>query len=202
MCSRYHVDGETIAEIRKTVNVVEQDALECSGDVHPSDAAPVIDGSVPGLHLGTMKWGFSKSDGKGLLINARAETAAQKPTFRESLLHRRCVIPASRFYEWDRAKRKSLFSRPDSRPLCFAGLYRVDGSGSRFVILTTEANESILPVHDRMPLIIDREQIPKWIYDNRQFQTILRQKMPPMASQPEQKAQRPSELYLFQDFDG
>lgn len=201
MCSQYNVDDETIAEIQKIASIVEQCTLTCFGDIHPSDAAPVIDGSTQGLRLGTMKWGFSKSDGKGLIINARAEAAAQKPTFRESLLHRRCVIPASRFYEWDKAKRKTSFSRPDSPFLCLAGLYRVDNGGPRFVVLTTEANESVLPVHDRMPLIIGREQIPEWIYDDSQTQTILRQKMSPMVRQLEQKTQRASELYLFPDFE-
>ena len=202
MCSRYHVDDEAIAAIQKAVSVVEQSTLTCSGDIHPSDSAPVVDGSSPGLRLGNMRWGFHKSDGKGLLINARAETAAQKPAFRESLLHRRCVIPASRFYEWDKTKRKTAFSHPTSRLLCFAGLYRIGEDGPRFVILTTGANDSVRPVHERMPLIIGREQIPEWIFDGRQTQMILRQKMPPMARELEQKAQRASELYLFPDFMG
>jgi putative SOS response-associated peptidase YedK len=201
MCSRYHVDNKTIAEIQKIVSIVEKGALTCSGEIHPSDNAPVIDNSTAGLRLRTMTWGFTKADGKGLLINARAETADQKPAFRESLTHRRCVIPASRFYEWDKAKRKASFSRLDSPLLCLAGLYRVDKDGPRFVILTTEANESVLPVHDRMPLIIGREQIPEWIYDDSQTQTILRQKMSPMMRQLEQKTQRASELYLFPDFE-
>ena len=202
MCSRYHVDDETIAEIQGMAGIVDHGVLSCSGDIHPSDNAPVIDGSTPGLHLGTMKWGFLKSDGKGLLINARAETAAQKPIFREHLSHRRCAIPASSFYEWDRTKHKAAFSRPDSRLLCFAGVYRVDGSCPRFVILTTEANESILPVHNRMPLIIGRDQIGDWIYDSRQTRTLLRQKIPPMVRQLEQRTDRASELYLFPDFMG
>ena len=202
MCSRYHVDNKTIAEIQKIVSIVEQSALTCSGDICPSDSAPVIDNSASGLRLRTMKWGFPKAEGKGLLINARAETADQKPAFRESLTHRRCVVPVSRFYEWDKVKRKTTFSRPDSRLLCFAGVYRVDDSGPRFVILTTEANESVLPVHERMPLIIDREQATEWIYDARKIQTILRQKMPSMIRELEQKTQRASELYLFPDFVG
>ena len=202
MCSQYHVDDETIAEIQKIASIVEQCTLTCSGDIHPSDAAPVIDGSAQGLRLGTMKWGFTKADGKGVLINARAETAAQKLTFRECLLHRRCVIPASRFYEWDKAKRKTSFSRSDPPLLCLAGLYRVDHDGLRFVILTTEANESVLPVHERMPLVIEREQIPEWISDDDRTQAILRQKMPSMVRGLEQKTQRTSELYLFPDFAG
>ena len=202
MCSQYHVNNEVMAELKGTVSVVEPDALSCSGDIRPSDAAPVIDGAAPGLRLGIMRWGFHKSDGKGFLINARAETAAQKSTFRESLLNRRCVIPASRFYEWDKAKRKTAFSRPDSPLLCFAGFYRVDDGGPRFVILTTEANESVLPVHERMPLVLNREQIAEWVYDGRKTQTILRQKMPPMVRQTEQKTQNSSELYLFPEFEG
>ncbi len=202
MCSQYHVNNEILAELEGKVSVAEQDALFCSGDIRPSDAAPVIDGTAPGLRLGLMRWGFPKSDGRGLLINARAETVTQKPTFRESLRHRRCVIPASRFYEWDKAKHKAVFSRPDSPFLCFAGVYHVENSGPRFVILTTEANEYVLPVHGRMPLILNSEQIADWICDSGKTQTILRQKMPAVVRQTEQRAQRSSELYLFPDFEG
>lgn len=106
------------------------------------------------------------------------------------------------FYEWDKAKRKAAFSRSDSSLLCFAGVYRVDDEGHRFVILTTEANESVLPVHERMPLVLDQEQIADWIDDDRQTQAILRQKMPAMARRIEPRARKSSELYLFPDFEG
>ena len=199
MCSRYHVDDGMFDEIRETVSVIERNALTCLGDIRPSDNAPVIDGATLELRLGIMRWGFPKSDGKGLLINARSETAAQKPAFREGLLNRRCVIPASQFYEWDRTKRRVVFSCPDSPLLCFAGLYRVKSDGPRFVILTTEANESVLPVHSRMPLLIERHQITGWIYDSRQAQSILRQKMPVINRKfVSEKSQNP-QLYLFPD---
>ena len=75
-----------------------------------------------------------------LVINARAETAGEKPLFRESVAARRCVIPSTGFYEWDRDKRKHLFR-----------------------LLTTAANASMAPIHDRMPLVLRREQLEPWL---------------------------------------
>lgn len=163
-----------LGKVQETVDLVECNLT--SRDIRPSDNAPVIDGQEAKLRLTTMAWGFPKFDGKGLLINARAETVTEKPTFRDSVLHRRCAIPASQFYEWDRVKNKATFFDAASPVLYFAGFYRVDSSGARFVILTTAANTSVLPVHDRMPLMIGRSQISAWIFDTLRVREILQQR--------------------------
>ena len=103
----------------------------------------------------------------------------EKPMFRDAVLHRRVVIPASWFYEWDRNKQKHTFSRRNGDALFMAGCYRKYEDGDRFVILTTQANASMEPVHDRMPLILEREEAVDWLLENGMTEGLLR-KLPPL----------------------
>ncbi|MCD8076286.1 MAG: SOS response-associated peptidase [Lachnospiraceae bacterium] len=144
--------------------VVRGGLQQCSSGINPRKS--------PGL-----KWGFPQYSGKGLFINARAETALQKKTFSESVLHRRCVIPARHFYEWDASKNKVTFLRENGSTLYMAGLYNLIEDEIRFVILTTQANPSVSPVHDRMPLILEKENVEDWICDGERTQAFL-QKIP------------------------
>lgn len=120
-----------------------------------------------------MRWGFPGYQGKGLLINARAESVLEKPVFRDSILHRRCVIPAAGFYEWNRNKEKSTFYRSDRSVLWMAGCFREYHGELCFVILTTKANESVAGVHERMPLILERQEAEVWIRDDRDAVELL-----------------------------
>ena len=137
-----------------------------TGAVFPSQKATVIMGREHHLEAEQMLWGFPRFDGRGLLINARAETAAERRTFRESVLHRRCVIPAKGFWEWNKSKEKFSFERPDAQVMFMAGCYDCFDGQERFVILTTEANPSVKPVHDRMPLILERNELEDWVTDD------------------------------------
>lgn len=206
MCCQFYFDHDTLRDIRRIVDAVESGMDELrQGDIHPSDIAAVISGSVSGksclLQAEKMQWGFPGFDGRQLLINARAETAAEKRTFRDSVRRYRCVIPAKHFYEWDRNKTKVTFTWEASPCLYFAGLYiplcgteiRInrmknckenskenckEDKDFRFVILTTAANDSMKPVHDRMPLILPENQIRDWIFDDGAVREILRQGSP------------------------
>jgi len=141
------------------------------GEVFPTNIAPVIthDGAV------AVKWGFPHWKRSGVVINARAETALDKYMFRKPLLERRCVIPSSGFYEWShgsggKAKDKYLLREPGERMLFMAGIVSTftDSDGSRydaFVILTTAANTSVAPIHDRMPVILAPNEMGSWITD-------------------------------------
>ena len=120
-----------------------------------------------------MAWGFPRFDGKGLLINARAESALERKTFRDSIQHRRCIIPAKGFYEWDKSKEKFSYERKDAPVLFMAGCYNRYQGEERFVILTTEANPSVAPVHHRMPLILDPEELENWVLDDKATKYIL-----------------------------
>lgn len=147
------------------------------GEVRPSQSAFVIKGREKELSSEIMDWGFPKYKGKGLIINARAESAKEKTIFRDSILHRRCVIPAKCYFEWDAAKEKVTFSRKQGEVLYMAGFYQKYGNQDCFVILTTNANGSVRPVHDRMPLILDEDEVEKWIFEDQLLDYFL-QKTP------------------------
>jgi putative SOS response-associated peptidase YedK len=98
-----------------------------------------------------------------VLINARAETAADKPTFRDAFRRRRCLVPFSGFYEWQKLpvghKQPFLFRRPDGAPFAVAGLWDRDACA----LLTTAADAVVAPVHDRMPLILPQAEFALWL---------------------------------------
>lgn len=103
------------------------------------------------------------------MINARSETVEEKKTFSKSFRETRCVIPVSGFYEWDSEKRKLLFTAGESNVFYLGGFYHVHKTGAGFetesIIMTTKSNDSVAPIHDRMPLIIKRDHIKEWITD-------------------------------------
>lgn len=178
MCSRYYIDDDTLDEVSGLLTGRKSSGLKwTAGDVHPGETAPIIMKKNTGLQLDEMKWGFPQYSGKGLFINARAETALQKKTFSESVLHRRCVIPVRHFYEWDASKNKVNFLRESGSVLYMAGFFNMVQDEARFVILTTQANSSVSPVHDRMPLILEKDDVKKWIFNGEQTQHFL-QKIP------------------------
>ena len=174
MCCTIYFDRETEDAIRSLVNEISEKAAFRDGILRPSDAITVVSGSSSGLAAEDMRWGFpSPVDGK-LMINARSETALEKKSFADSVRSRRCVIAASRFYEWDRDKNKTAFYNPDQSVIFLAGFYRRFPDGDRFIVLTTAANESVLPVHDRMPLSLPREQVHSWITDDKETEAFLK----------------------------
>ena len=133
------------------------------------------DGGAEARRFVAMRWGFlprwyqSPTDGP-LLINARAETIAQKPAFREACRHRRCVVPVTGFYEWHRVGDRKLpwfFSRTDGAPLVMAGIWQAWGEGpdslQTVAVVTTSANALMAPVHHRMPVVIEEPDWPLWL---------------------------------------
>ena len=129
-----------------------------------------------GRELALLRWGLIPSWSKdpaigNRLINARAETASQKPSFRNAFNRRRCLIPASGFYEWQRRElRKQPFyiRMHDGRPFAFAGLWDRWESPDKGVIesctiLTTATNALLAPIHDRMPVILPPGKYDRWL---------------------------------------
>lgn len=166
MCGRYYVDDGVLGDIKELVEDRQHSAdTPAARDIHPGELAPVLREGDAGLLLENMRWGFPQYREKGLLINARSETVLNKKTFRESVLYRRCVIPARHFYEWDAEKNKASFQRGNGGLLYMAGFYHMVQNEARFVILTTQANSSVSPVHERMPLILEKEEVKNWICD-------------------------------------
>ena len=159
MCGRYYVDDETAKEIEKIVRSVDEKLKKeaAQWDIHPTESAPVLVASAGGLRCELKRWGMPGFMDKQLVINAKSESAMDKKMFCEAVENRRIVIPAAGFYEWNKQKEKSTFTRKDSPVLFMAGIYSRYEDEDRFVILTTAANESMEPVHDRMPLILEWE---------------------------------------------
>ena len=196
MCSRFYIKKdfkEKLAALAAEEGIlIPAAAARLPGgelDVHPTEAALAIAaGGVAGgtvsvageaagnaaLTLSEMCWGFTAPSGQGLLINARAETAGEKYSFADSLMKRRCVIPASGFYEWDANKARYRFFAPEEELLLLAGIYREEPGGGRFTILTTDANASMAPVHDRMPLMIAADELKAWICDGSETDRFLK----------------------------
>lgn len=182
MCGRYYVDDETAREIEKLVRQVDekmrQKSLQAAGritagDIYPGKDAPVLSGAGGLISCGWQHWGFTGFDGKKLVFNARCESALEKPLFRDSVRLRRIVVPASGFYEWNPRREKNTFWRKDIPVLFMAGFCRRYEDGEHFVILTTAANASMKPVHDRMPLILEKEEIAEWMLDDTKTEGIL-----------------------------
>lgn len=178
MCGRYTVDRDVEKEIFRLAQEIDENMRkERTGDIYPSREAPVLYGRGSRLCGGAMRWGLSGKDGK-LLINARAETALVRPAFAGSVSQRRCVILARYFYEWDEDKQKVTFCRRGEEVLYFAGFYRRQEDGPHFIILTTAANESVRPVHGRMPLILEEEEIRPWIEEDSGINRFLHKSSP------------------------
>ena len=160
MCGRYYIEDRKASGGRK--------------DIRPSEPAEVLCGDGKRLISEQMIWGFPRPEGKGLLINARAESALEKKSFRDSVLHRRCAIPAKGFYEWNPYKEKFTYERQDSLRLFLAGCYALFECRKRFVILTTGANASVSPVHSRMPLILEPGEVRQWVLEDAETEKFLR----------------------------
>lgn len=186
MCSRYYYDWENFADLRELLNgerdkkedLYDIPVINEEGDVLPSMKAMTVAGENRHLCARQMSWGFPGYEGSRLLINARSETALSKPTFSDSVMHRRCVIPVGRFYEWNSERNKVTFTLEGERTIWLAGCYRPD---ARFVILTTAANESMIRTHDRMPLTIPKDGIRDWIFDDSAVKDFLNALQPQFA---------------------
>jgi putative SOS response-associated peptidase YedK len=175
MCGRYSLSA-TDDELEEFFDYVHQDQPASRHyNIAPTASVPIIRLVHGGdeRELVHLRWGFpapaSRKSG-GVLINARAETAAEKRVFRESLERRRCLVPADGFYEWrrgGRVRQPYRFSHRHQRFFAFAGLWdRFEGpSGGidAFVILTTAPNELLAPIHDRMPAILDPTGYAVWL---------------------------------------
>lgn len=190
MCGRYYADREFIPKL----NILfAEEAIETddsyldqygSCNVPPKngwDFAPCDEGVVICQENGTlkasmMKWGFTDRYHDGLVINARSETAGEKMMFRDSVQRRRCVLPASGFYEWDASKSKYTFKNDDDGLIFLAGIYREEDGENRYTILTTDANDSMKPVHPRMPVMIERSKLRAWLEDDSAYRDIMQEK--------------------------
>lgn len=146
-------------------------------NIAPTDAHWIVRMKHEDREILPAKWGLINSwvrDPKQARpqINARSETAERSGAFRDAFKERHCVVPADGFFEWTgpkEARRPLWFHRSDGKPFVFAGLYeswqRTPGEWERtFTILTTEPNAEMRAIHDRMPVVLEGDQVDEWLY--------------------------------------
>jgi putative SOS response-associated peptidase YedK len=184
MCGRYTIftdaDERELFEIIAAANKKYGDGSFRTGEIFPGDTVPVL--TVPSFREPSLfTWGFPARSGSRPIINARSETAAQKPMFRDAVIARRCIIPSTGFYEWDAEKKKYLFTLPDSKMLYMAGLYSYFGGAAQYVILTAPANASVAETHNRMPVVLRREMLRPWLTDEGAAMEILHTEPPELS---------------------
>ena len=176
MCSRYFLDADGNI-IAYAFHVPTQQVVRKRFNIAPTQEAPVVRvGSGGGREIATLRWGLVPAWAKDLkvgtkMINARAESVAEKPAFRAAVQKRRCVVPATGFFEWQgEPGRKQPFAitLPGQQLFAFAGLWeswRPKGGEAveTFTIVTTDANENVARIHDRMPVILPMDAVETWL---------------------------------------
>jgi putative SOS response-associated peptidase YedK len=176
VCGRYVVKTP-IKTIAKMHRVFDAPLFEPMYNVAPTQTVPIVRAKDGGRELALARWGLIPSWAKDVktgyrLINARADTVASKPSFRSAFKRRRCLVPADGFYEWQKAgkgKQPFYIHRKDEEPFAFAGLWEVwenpeDGKEVQSCsLITTEANELMAPIHDRMPVILPASAYDRWL---------------------------------------
>ena len=180
MCGRYFLTtpGEVLADIFETGSATETPALTPRYNIAPTQQVPIVRLGADGRReMALASWGlvpvWAKEKAIGnKLINARAETLAEKPSFRDAYRKRRCVLPADGYFEWKRegaVKQPYAFRARDGRPLALAGLWsfwKEPATGEPLescAIVTTSPNALAATVHDRMPAILSPDGIARWL---------------------------------------
>lgn len=176
MCGRF-VCKSAMEEIIEAFGIAEvsEELAKASYNIAPSQSVLAIIGNGK-RKLGRLQWGLVPSWAKDpeighKMINARAETLAEKPSFRDAFKKRRCLVVADGFYEWRRTgtEKVPMYIRLKSgRPFAFAGIYETwyspEGNKlSTCAIITTGPNDLMKPIHDRMPVIIPESEYDKWL---------------------------------------
>lgn len=176
MCGRFAITLPTDAMARLFAARPANDLPPVPNfNVCPTNRIHVVRAGETGRDLVAMRWGFlprwykSETDGP-LLINARSETIADKPAFRDACRHRRCLVVASGFYEWKKSPEGRrlpwYIRRSDGAPLAFGAVWQdwgKDDPVATCAIVTTAANAAISAIHHRMPLVLEPPDWPLWL---------------------------------------
>jgi putative SOS response-associated peptidase YedK len=187
MCGRFalYTDPLALAKRFQTENVPE---LKASYNVAPSQTIPIVRQENSKRHFALARWGLIPSWAKEIntgysTINARAETVAEKPSFRSAFKHRRCLIPADGFIEWqelanNKVKQPWFITLKDKQPMALAGLWEHwhGGDGSEIescTIIVTSGNKLMQAIHDRMPVILQKTSWDQWLDNKNTDPTVL-----------------------------
>lgn len=183
MCGRFVIarERDDLAELFEIENIEVPSSI-VSYNIAPTQAVPIvvereIDG-MPSRELHPARWGLLPSFAKDLsgppLFNARIETALEKPSFKDATMHKRCVIPASGYFEWSKTDKTPLYIHPPEGMLGFAGIYwwwrdpqKTQTDPSRWVltcsILTKDSAPILAEIHDRNPVMLSPDSLAAWM---------------------------------------
>lgn len=172
MCGRFSQTKplNDLAAFFELYEQAQRPNLQPRWNIAPTQKSAVVRSAGGKRDIALLRWGFAGPN-NAPLINARSETASSKPTFAEAFAQRRCLIPADSFYEWQviegqKQKQPWRIGLKGGELMAFAGLWQPEtayGSEDCFTILTTAANDYLAPLHDRMPVILPREQFGLWL---------------------------------------
>lgn len=167
MCGRMNVIDDPLCQIvSETLGISFK--TKTNEDLCPSQPIAAVMSVNQQYQQLSANWGIQPDWSKRLLINAQAETVAQKPTFTYAFTHNRCVVPCSGWYEWrveGSKKVKYLFSHSDNQPLYMAAIgYQQTPNNNELVTLTTSPNEKCAMYHKRMPVFVLPENIEQWFH--------------------------------------
>lgn len=203
MCGRYIIDeSEDINEMKKILEKLRQNYNDTEeyknlrkGEIFPGNTAPVI---IPQknnrIDAVPIRWGIDNPRQSGNIINARSEGLALRPMFKNAILHNRCIIPTNGFFEWkiseqSKRKEKYLIKEQNNPMLYLAGIFdfyktREGERQARFVIITREAEGVISSIHSRMPVVIPKKEMLKWLNgSDRDVDSLINSPIPNFAFQ-------------------
>ena len=190
MCTRFYVEPAYYAPIISRAQKLKladdimrhlSKPLTMSGELRPTDVAAVLAPNKDGrMAAFPMLWGFSHEATDAPIVNCRLETADQKEMWKDSWFRRRCVIPSSWYFEWEHfrspdGKKKKVGDKYLIQPkgavsTLLAGLYRIEERNGVncpvFAVITRDATAELRSIHDRMPVILSREDVESWIKPN------------------------------------
>jgi putative SOS response-associated peptidase YedK len=187
MCGRYSMTKKQMRVVSRFADTTAELEFLPRFNIAPTQACTVLRLTDGRLIVDTFTWGLRPVWSKGPIINAKGETLMQKPTFKQALLQRRCLVPADAFYEWqsDGIRKRPMRIFPASgEPFCFGGLWETSPGGSpessgSFLIITTAANDFMQPIHLRMPLILGPADYDGWLDPaTNDYQSLLQRACP------------------------
>lgn len=184
MCGRFQMTEEAFLALQAAFDLPAfwQPMLPL-GMIYPTNQSLVLLSAAPdnpdapaGVAGALYAFGLQSERGgkKKLLINARSETVFETWTFRDLIRTSRCVIPCAWFYEWSPYKERFSFFEENHPVLYLAGIYK----NEQFIILTTAANESVAPVHNRMPVILAEKDVKPWLDEPAKTEYFLKRREP------------------------
>ena len=175
LCGRYafYIEKNSLA-LRYNIDLKDNLTFSPRPEIYPGENSPVLVNKSNNKQLKLFNWGFTPSYAKYRIINAKAESIDKKATFKDAFYNKRCIIPATSFYEWkDQGKRKvkHQISIKDQDIFSMAGIYDdfIDENGNivtSFSIITTKANDKMNNLHHRMPVILTKNKENYWLNNN------------------------------------